>query len=169
MEKDINEYKENNTKNKKNKNKNKNNNKNIKDPLLNKIYNLLPNELIDIIKSYMPYEIYCDLLEARYNPHLLIKNFNSKYITKIINVIYNTPNSFDHIITNELITKYTIFYDTEHIDTNSIEFGKIKRTIKDKKIFLTFLLVLYKYFNPYILLRFYKLIIIASKHKYINI
>jgi len=134
----------------------------VTDPLLLTIKNDIPDEMMNLIQEYIPYETKCDLLENKYDPIKLINKFKTRHIMEILNKIYQSQllESLDTETNQQIITKFQTFYDCLH--TDELRF-RIKRNITDERIFLKNIILSFKPKYPKIIYDLFKLIVVASK------
>jgi hypothetical protein len=148
----------------KNTNINTNTNTNLD---LKKMKKNLPDELLRYIQEYFTYETKYLLLESKYKPFQVINKFNTYITRQIIKIMFNKDINKYLFLNNEIediiIQKYTLFYDCLLPDENNIL--KIKRNIKDEKIFLKHIIHSFRETCPDILYGLYKFIILLNKCK----
>lgn len=137
----------------------------IIDPFLKKIYNNLPNEIIDIIKEYIDFEIQGNLLENKYDPIKMINKFKPKQIKEFINKIYISKgiDSYSLETKDIIIHKFDTFYNCSYNDDIVL---RIKRNITDERLFLKNIILSFKPKDQEILFELYKFIIIIYKIRF---
>jgi hypothetical protein len=125
---------------------------------------ILPVEVLRHIQEYFTFETRYLLLESKYKPFQLINKFNSYLTREIIKTI--TVKKYLYLnsgIEDNMIQQYNIFYDCLLSDENNI--FKIKRNIKDEKIFLKYIINSFREKYPHVIYDLYKLIILLNKCK----
>lgn len=135
----------------------------ITDPLLLTIKNNIPDEIMNLIQEYIPYETKCNLLETKHDPIKLINKFKTRHITEILNKIYQSEllESLDTETNQHIVSKFTTFYDCYHTDETRF---RIKRNITDERVFLKNIILSFKPKHSKIMYNLYKLIIVAHKN-----
>jgi hypothetical protein len=133
----------------------------ITDPLLLKIKNDLPDEIINVVQEYFTYETKSILLESKYDPIKLINKFNSYQINGIIETIFGNfvMKLLDEDTKDNILFKYRTFYDC---NPNSGEETLI-RNITDERVFLKNIVLSFKPYQHKILYGLYRLIILLNK------
>jgi hypothetical protein len=134
----------------------------LTDPLLLKINNELPNEIINCIQEHFTFETRALLLESKYNPLKIINKFNSYQISKIIKVIFSKfiLKCLNEETTNAILNKFTTFYNCTPLEE---PMNRIKRKITDERVFLKNIVLSFKPNQHSILFELYKYIILLNK------
>jgi hypothetical protein len=132
----------------------------ITDPLLLKIKNGLPDEIIKVVQEYLTYENKAILLESKYDPIKLINKFNSYQISEIIKTIFSdlVLESIDEDTRENIIFKFRTFYDC-----NPYLGEPIIRNITDERVFLKNIVLSFKPNQHKILFGLYRFIIVLNK------
>lgn len=138
-----------------------------KDTNLKKISIILPEEVLRHIQEYFTYETKYLLLESKYKPFQLINKFNPYLTREVIKTIFNKEIKkylfLNSGIEDNMIQQYSIFYDC--LLPDDVNILKIKRSIKDEKIFLKHIINSFRYLYPHIVYGLYKFIILLNKCK----
>jgi hypothetical protein len=131
---------------------------------------ILPEVVLRLIHEYFTYETQYLLLESKYKPFQIINKFSTYFTREVIKTIIVKKKYLSSILNNEiednLNQSYNIFYDCLHSDENNI--NKLKRNIKDEKIFLKHIINSFRDTFPRITYELYKLIILLNKCKIKN-
>lgn len=132
----------------------------ITDPLLLKIKNDLPDEIINVVQEYFTYETRAVLLESKYDPIKLINKFNSYQISEIIKTIFSdlVMELLDEDTRENILFKFTTFYDC-----NPYLGEPIIRNITDERVFLKNIVLSFKPYQHNILFGLYRFIILLNK------
>ena len=135
----------------------------LTDPLLKKIKTDIPDEVMNIIQEYIPYETKSNLLENKYDPIKLINKFKTRHIMHFLNKIYHSEllQSLDNETNEQILTKFSTFYDcSPRHETRS----RIKRNITDERVFLKNIILSFKPKYSKIYYDLFKLIIVVHKN-----
>ena len=140
----------------------------IIEPILKSVKKL-PDELINYIQEYLPYETKCSLLEHKYDPIRIINKFKPSHINEMIHkIFYNASllSSLDYETKENINVKFNTFYDCRFPQEQRIM--KAKRNITDQRLFLKNIILSLKPKFPNIMYDLFKIIIIVHKNLFTN-
>lgn len=132
----------------------------ITDPLLLKIKNDLPDEIINVVQEYFTFETKALLLESKYDPLKMINKFNSYQISEILKTIFSdfVMERIDENTKEAILFKYSTFYDCLPY------LGEpIIRNITDERVFLKNIVLSFKPNHHTMLFGLYRFIILLNR------